>query len=160
MSDAVFLTGGTGFLGMELIGRLLERDEGPDIFVAVRARDAEEADERVTKLLAQLYDDPPASASRLRPVRVELTEPELGLGELDAHGTQPRGAGRRVVVELCQQLGDALIRLFGSAGAHRDEDVRALVALEQPSDELHPEEAGAAGEKDRVAHASAAPIAW
>ncbi|MEK6229005.1 MAG: SDR family oxidoreductase [Actinomycetota bacterium] len=83
MSDAVFLTGGTGFLGMELIGRLLERDEGPDIFVAVRARDAEEADERVTKLLAQLYDDPPASASRLRPVRAELTEPELGLNAAD-----------------------------------------------------------------------------
>jgi long-chain acyl-CoA synthetase len=83
MSDAVFLTGGTGFLGMEVIARLLERDEGPDVFVAVRARDAEEAQERVTKMLAQLYDDAPAGASRLRPVRAELTEPELGLAAAD-----------------------------------------------------------------------------
>ncbi len=83
MSDAVFLTGGTGFLGMELIGRLLERDEGPDVFVAVRARDAGEADERVKKLLTQLYDDPPAGASRLRPVRAELTAPGLGLDAAD-----------------------------------------------------------------------------
>jgi len=83
MSDAVFVTGGTGFLGMELIARLLERDEGPDIFVAVRAGDADEAQERVTKMVAQLYDEPPASASRLRPVRAELTEPELGLNAAD-----------------------------------------------------------------------------
>ncbi len=79
MSDAVFLTGGTGLLGMELIAKLLENDQGPDIFVAVRAGDADEAKERVTTLLGQLYEEPPASASRLRPVRAELTAPELGL---------------------------------------------------------------------------------
>jgi len=83
MSDAVFLTGGTGLLGMELIAKLLESDEGPDIFVAVRAGDADEAAERVTTLLAQLYDDTPASASRLRPVRAELTAPGLGLDAAD-----------------------------------------------------------------------------
>lgn len=95
MSDAVFLTGGTGFLGMELIGRLLERDEGPDVFVAVRARDGDEANERVTNLLAQLYDDPPAGASRLRPVRAELTEPGLGLG-LDDRSAITAAVGRVV----------------------------------------------------------------
>jgi thioester reductase-like protein len=83
MSDAVFLTGGTGFLGMELIARLLEHDEGPDVFLAVRARDDDEAGERVATLLAQLYDDTPASASRLRPVRAELTAPGLGLADAD-----------------------------------------------------------------------------
>ncbi|MDX6641929.1 MAG: hypothetical protein QOF12_2940, partial [Solirubrobacteraceae bacterium] len=31
MSDTILLTGGTGFLGMELIARLLEADEGPDV---------------------------------------------------------------------------------------------------------------------------------
>ena len=83
MSDAIFLTGGTGFLGMELISRLLEREEGPDIFLAVRAGDAGEADDRVTKVLAQLYDDPPATASRLHPIRADLTASGMGLAAAD-----------------------------------------------------------------------------
>jgi len=83
MSNAIFLTGGTGFLGMELITRLLERDEGPDIFLAVRAGDAAEADARVDNVLAQLYEEPPRSASRLRPVPAELTAPGLGLADAD-----------------------------------------------------------------------------
>jgi len=83
MSDAVFLTGGTGFLGMELIAHLLEQEDGPDVFLGVRAADAGEADDRVAKLLGQLYDDPPATASRLRPVRAELTAPGLGLAAAD-----------------------------------------------------------------------------
>lgn len=83
MSGAVLLTGGTGFLGMTLLARLLERDDGPEIFVAVRASDGDEAAERVANVLAQLYDDPPASASRLRPVRADLTAPGLGLAADD-----------------------------------------------------------------------------
>lgn len=79
MSDALLLTGATGFLGMELIARLLEHDEGPDIFVAVRARDDHGAAERVRELLARLYERPPPTARRLQPVRAELTAPDLGL---------------------------------------------------------------------------------
>ena len=36
MSETVLLTGATGFLGMELLARLLERDED-DVIVLVRA---------------------------------------------------------------------------------------------------------------------------
>ena len=36
MSDSLLLTGATGFLGMELIARWLDDDDGPDVFVAVR----------------------------------------------------------------------------------------------------------------------------
>ena len=75
----IFLTGGTGFLGMSLIARLLDDDDGPDIVLAVRARDAEAAGERVRDVLATLYDEPPDSAARLRAVPAELTEPGLGL---------------------------------------------------------------------------------
>lgn len=83
MSDALLLTGGTGFLGMTFLARLLERDEGPEVFLAVRARDGEEAGERVAQVISQLYDDPPASASRLHPVRADLTAPGLGLAASD-----------------------------------------------------------------------------
>jgi long-chain acyl-CoA synthetase len=79
MSDALLITGGTGLLGMELIARLLEHDEGPDVFVAARARDDHEAAERIQELLTKLYDRPPRSARRLQPVRAELTAPDLGL---------------------------------------------------------------------------------
>jgi len=95
MSDAVFLTGGTGFLGMVFLARLLERDEGPEVFLAVRARDGDEARERVVGLLAQLYDDPPASASRLRPVCADLTAPGLGLAAADRQELSA-GVGRVV----------------------------------------------------------------
>jgi thioester reductase-like protein len=79
MSDAVLLTGATGFLGMELIARWLEDESGPDVFVAVRAGDKAGAYERVDELLSRLYDRPPPAAARLRPIPAELTAPSLGL---------------------------------------------------------------------------------
>ena len=81
--STVLLTGGTGFLGMELIGRMLDAGDGPDIVLAVRARDDAEAEARVGEVLARLYDVPPPAASRLRAVRAELTEPGLGVSARD-----------------------------------------------------------------------------
>jgi long-chain acyl-CoA synthetase len=83
MSGAVFLTGGTGFLGMELIARLLERADGPDVFVAVRAGDDAEAHHRIDELLARLYETPPESSRRLHPVRADLTAEGMGLSAED-----------------------------------------------------------------------------
>jgi thioester reductase-like protein len=90
VSGGLLLTGGTGFLGMELIGRLLEAGDGPDIFLAVRARDGSGARARVDEIVARLYDNPPESVERLRPVAAELTAPGLAIGaddraELIAH---------------------------------------------------------------------------
>lgn len=79
MSDALLLTGATGFLGMELIARLLDAGDGPDIFLAVRG----DPEVRRAEILARLYEEPPPSAERLRPVRAELTEPGLGLSRAD-----------------------------------------------------------------------------
>ena len=45
MSDTVLLTGATGFLGMELLARLLERDEG-EVICLIRAPSPEAASER------------------------------------------------------------------------------------------------------------------
>jgi long-chain acyl-CoA synthetase len=83
MSDGILLTGATGFLGMEAIARWLDDDAGPDIFIAVRARDDAGAQARVDELLATLYDEPPASSDRLHPVCAELTADGLGLSARD-----------------------------------------------------------------------------
>jgi len=87
-------------------------------------------------------------------------EPQAGGRQLGADRAQPGGRGGRVVVELAEQLCHAVVRLAGIGGAHPEEDVRTVLLLEQMSDQLHPEEARASGEEDRVAHASGAPMAW
>jgi thioester reductase-like protein len=83
VSGALLMTGGTGFLGMELIARLLEAGDGPDIYLAVRARDAAGASGRLDEILDQLYESRPDSVERLRPIRAELTTPGLALASAD-----------------------------------------------------------------------------
>ncbi len=63
MSGAILLTGATGFLGMDTLARLIER-EGEQVVVLVRARDDDGARERLNGVLARLYDEPPAAAAR------------------------------------------------------------------------------------------------
>ncbi|HEX6711955.1 MAG TPA: SDR family oxidoreductase [Thermoleophilaceae bacterium] len=79
MSGALFLTGGTGFLGMELIARMLEAGDGPDIYVAIRADDPLAAQTRLAETVGRLWETPPESIARLRAVRADLTAPGLGL---------------------------------------------------------------------------------
>ncbi len=83
MNDTILLTGGTGFVGMELIARLLEREPGPDVVLAVRGEGQAGADARLREVLRRLYDAPPAAARRLRAVPADLTAPELGLSDAD-----------------------------------------------------------------------------
>jgi long-chain acyl-CoA synthetase len=83
MTDTLFLTGGTGFLGMELIAHMLEQDEGPDIVLAVRGRDEQDVQDRRVALLDQLFDTVPASARRVSAVRADLTAPDLGMAADD-----------------------------------------------------------------------------
>ena len=82
MSGAILLTGATGFLGMDTLARLI--DEGEErIVVLVRARDDGAARERLAGVLANLYDEPPAAASKVRAMRGDLQEPEIGLSVRD-----------------------------------------------------------------------------
>jgi thioester reductase-like protein len=84
MSGAVLLTGATGFLGMDALARLIERDgEEEQIVVLIRARDDAGAQQRLREVLARLYDEPPAAARRVRAVRGDLLEPGLGLSASD-----------------------------------------------------------------------------
>ena len=73
-NDTVFLTGGTGFLGMEVLVRLLEQPD-TEVIALVRG-DQERADERLRTVLGQLYDTPPADAvARVRAVPGDVTSP-------------------------------------------------------------------------------------
>lgn len=82
MSGAILLTGATGFLGMDALARLIEREE-EQVVVLVRARDDVSAGERLREVLARLYDRVPDAAGNVRAVRGDLLEPGLGLSASD-----------------------------------------------------------------------------
>jgi len=76
----VLLTGATGFLGMELLVRLLERSDR-DIVTIVRAADDREAEARMDGVLETLFapQDIPAARQRVRAVAGDLERRGLGL---------------------------------------------------------------------------------
>ena len=68
----VLLTGATGFLGMEVLARLLERTER-EVLCVVRARDEAGAEARLDGVLAKLYSDPGPFRARVRAMPGDLT---------------------------------------------------------------------------------------
>ncbi|MDX6657605.1 MAG: hypothetical protein QOH62_2398 [Solirubrobacteraceae bacterium] len=78
MSDAILLTGATGFVGMAVLARLLERDERP-VVVLVRADDQEQADARLRDVLGDLCAEPEEHLWRVRAVAGDLELPGLGI---------------------------------------------------------------------------------
>jgi long-chain acyl-CoA synthetase len=68
----VFLTGATGFLGMEVLARLLERTDH-EILCLVRGRDDAAARERLDGVLATLYSEPARFAERVHALRGDVT---------------------------------------------------------------------------------------
>jgi long-chain acyl-CoA synthetase len=76
----VFLTGATGFLGMEVLARLLESDSR-EIIAPVRAADTPAAEARIDGVLRRLWREggPPEYRERIRAVPADLTRPGLGL---------------------------------------------------------------------------------
>jgi thioester reductase-like protein len=79
VKPAVFLTGATGFLGMEVLARLLEAGDR-EVLALVRAEDDAGAQRRLEDVLAKLWEDPTPYRGRVSAVRGELTQPGLGLG--------------------------------------------------------------------------------
>lgn len=82
MSDTILLTGATGFLGMELLARLIERGER-SLICLVRAADADAAQERLAATIARLWDDPPAAAQAVTAIPGDVTAEGLGLSPSD-----------------------------------------------------------------------------
>jgi thioester reductase-like protein len=74
----VLITGATGFLGKELLARLLEHTDRR-VWALVRAADQAAARKRMRAILASLVASPEAVADRVVPVAGDLLLPELGL---------------------------------------------------------------------------------
>lgn len=82
MNDTVLLSGATGFLGMEVLVRLLERSDS-DVIVLVRASDRDAAVERLIGVFSQLYDKLPLAAGRVHAICADMSQADLGLSSAD-----------------------------------------------------------------------------
>jgi thioester reductase-like protein len=81
--DAVLLTGATGFVGMELLARYLERTQR-HVFVLVRAESREHARQRMQGTLEAALGSASPHAERVTALAGDITEPRLGLHADDA----------------------------------------------------------------------------
>ncbi|HEV7528047.1 MAG TPA: SDR family oxidoreductase [Solirubrobacteraceae bacterium] len=82
MSDTVLLTGATGFLGMEVLARLLQRSDC-EMIALVRARDRAAAEDRVMGVSSTLYEDVAPALGRVRAMPADLARGDLGLSAAD-----------------------------------------------------------------------------
>ena len=80
----VFLTGATGFLGMEVLARLLERGDR-EVIALVRPRRQASAQDRLDTVLAQLWRDASPYRDRVRAVAGDVTRPGLGIDPSERH---------------------------------------------------------------------------
>ena len=78
MRPPVFMTGATGFLGMEVLARLLEAGDR-EVVCLVRAADRGAAEARLAGVLETLWDDPSPYRGRVRAIAGDLIEPNLGM---------------------------------------------------------------------------------
>lgn len=77
----ILLTGATGFLGMEVLVRLLE--SGREVRALVRAENQAAADERLRGVLAGLWNDPSPYLGQVRAVAGDVTRPGLGISGVE-----------------------------------------------------------------------------
>jgi thioester reductase-like protein len=77
-NDAVLLTGVTGFVGMELLTRYLERSDR-SVYALIRATDEAGARRRLGQVRESLYGRDDAYADRVAPVPGDIESPQLGL---------------------------------------------------------------------------------
>ncbi|MEN3282450.1 MAG: hypothetical protein V7607_3590 [Solirubrobacteraceae bacterium] len=77
---AVLLTGATGFVGMEVLSRYLERSDR-HVVAMVRAADDAHAAARLRATIDAACGDADAHAGRVTAVAGDLTAPRLGLGD-------------------------------------------------------------------------------
>jgi thioester reductase-like protein len=74
----IFLTGATGFVGMELLARYLGRTDRT-VYALVRGSDDADAQRRLDATIARVLHDPSTFAGRARAVRGDVMRPGLAL---------------------------------------------------------------------------------
>src|SRR3954454_24846493 len=83
MDDSpLFLTGATGFVGMELLARYLERSDRT-IYALVRGSDDADAQARLDATVARMLPDPDSYHGRAVAVRGDVMKPSLGMSPGD-----------------------------------------------------------------------------
>src|SRR5687768_8736776 len=75
---AVLITGCTGFVGMELLARFLERTDRR-VYALVRGTEQEDADRRLRRTVRGLVGSDAACGERVIAVPGDITRPGLGL---------------------------------------------------------------------------------
>jgi thioester reductase-like protein len=78
LGSPVFLTGATGFVGMELLARYLERTDRT-IYALVRGDSDEDAQARLDAAIGRMLPDPAPFADRAIAVRGDVMRPGLGM---------------------------------------------------------------------------------
>jgi thioester reductase-like protein len=145
-SGDVLLTGATGFLGMELMARLLE-DGDRRVWALLRAPTQADAARRMHATLASLVPDPDAVAERVVPLAGDLMSPGLGL---DPRRRDELAEGVGEVIHSAASVSFALpldqARAVNVEGTRRVLELAASVA--ERGDGLH-----------RFAHVSTAYVA-
>jgi thioester reductase-like protein len=78
----VLLTGATGFVGMEVLARLIERDD-VEVVALIRAHDSDHAGARLQGVLERLFEDPQGLRPRVLPLPGDVAVGGLGLSPAD-----------------------------------------------------------------------------
>jgi thioester reductase-like protein len=143
----VLLTGGTGFVGMEVLARYLERSDRR-VVLLVRAADDAAARARVDATLRNLFGLVRARryAGRVDAVAAELTEPSLGLRPL-----RRQELARRVTTIVHAAASVSFTLPLDEARAINVEGTRRMLDFAELASEL--------GGLDRYAHVSTAYVA-
>ncbi len=81
-SPMILVTGGTGFLGREIVGRLLHSRPSERIGLLVRPAPGVTAEDRVLRLLGELFgaDDAARHAERVEVIAGDVAEEDFGIG--------------------------------------------------------------------------------
>jgi thioester reductase-like protein len=141
----VFLTGATGFLGMEVLARLLEKGDR-EVLALVRAPDQAAAQKRLDGVLAKLWKDPSPYHGLAKAVAGDVTQPGLGIPDRDrAQVAEEAGAVLHCAASISFDLPLEEARLINVEGT------REVIGFAR--------EAKAHGRMDRFVHVSTAYVA-